>query len=89
VEIQNNKKIEYNESCKPLYKFVLYLVKSNKFGMYNEIVEVFSNEEGLNIWLQTPNESLNGRSPEDVLDEPYGLETVLTLISRIEWGIPD
>jgi len=89
MEIQNNKEIEYNENCRPLYKFVLYLVKSNKFKMYNEIVEVFGNEDGLNVWLQTPNESLNGKSPEDVLDEPFGLETVLMLILRIEWGIPD
>jgi hypothetical protein len=89
VEIHSNKKIEYNENYKPLYKFVLYLVKGNKFGMYNEIVEVFGNEDGLNVWLQTPNESLNGKSPEDVLDEPFGLETVLMLILRIEWGIPD
>jgi uncharacterized protein (DUF2384 family) len=90
MKILGNKKgIEYDESYKPLYKFVLYLARSDRFMMYDEALNVFGNEDNLNMWLQMPNESLNGRSPEDVLDEPYGLETVLMLILRIEWGIPD
>ena len=40
-------------------------------------------------WLNTPNDELNNDTPlETILKGPEGVQEVIDLLSRIEWGIP-
>jgi putative toxin-antitoxin system antitoxin component (TIGR02293 family) len=57
--------------------------------LITKLEEVFENENEAKHWLSTPNDSLNGKSPKEVLVEDNGLQKILTLLTRLEWGIPD
>ena len=40
-------------------------------------------------WLNTPSEELNDNTPFEIISrDSEGLQEVLDLLSRIEWGIP-
>lgn len=40
-------------------------------------------------WLNTPNDELNNNSPlEAILKGPEGVQEVIDLLCRIEWGVP-
>ncbi|NCO28293.1 MAG: hypothetical protein AUJ99_03870 [Caldisericum sp. CG2_30_36_11] len=58
--------------------------------LFNKLEEVFENEGKAKEWLATPSDSLNGKAPIDILkNEANNIETILTLLTRLEWGIPD
>ena len=40
-------------------------------------------------WLNTPNDELKNNSPlEAILKGPEGVQEVIDLLCRIEWGVP-
>lgn len=55
--------------------------------MLARLQEVFT-AEALPQWFHLPNESLGGRTPFDVACTIGGEEELLTLLGRLEWGIP-
>ena len=55
----------------------------------NKLKELFESEDKIKQWLATPNDSLNGKAPIYVLNEANSLEAILTLLTKLEWGIPD
>lgn len=41
-----------------------------------------------NVWLNTPNEALDNRTPLEIIEKDYdGVKKVLSLLGRLEWGI--
>jgi len=55
----------------------------------NEIEETFESREKGIKWLTTPNRSLGGKTPLEVLLEKNGIKKISTLLGRLRWGIPD
>jgi putative toxin-antitoxin system antitoxin component (TIGR02293 family) len=49
--------------------------------------EVFSNREKAITWLETPNPSLQGRSPIDATSTEEGFEQADDILTRIEHGV--
>lgn len=44
--------------------------------------------EALPSWFQTPNPTLRGRTPLEVLAARSGLDEIYHLLGRMAWGIP-
>jgi putative toxin-antitoxin system antitoxin component (TIGR02293 family) len=42
----------------------------------------------LAVWFRTPNPTLGGRSPVDVIATRGGLDEIFHLLGRLAWGIP-
>jgi putative toxin-antitoxin system antitoxin component (TIGR02293 family) len=49
--------------------------------------EVFANREKALAWLETPNPSLQGRSPIDAANTEEGFEEADEILTRIEHGV--
>ncbi|MDR0793236.1 MAG: DUF2384 domain-containing protein [Chitinophagaceae bacterium] len=57
------------------------------YELINYGIEVFNNEEDkFKKWLKKPNISLNGNSPESLLDTITGIEEIKYCLNRIEYG---
>ena len=50
-------------------------------------ISVFEDEEVFRKWLTTPNAALEGSTPRDMLSTHYGVQMVLDILGRIEWGV--
>jgi len=50
-------------------------------------IEVFGDMEKFKLWLDTPNFSLGGLQPMELLKDSYGKELVLSELTRINYGI--
>lgn len=63
-------------------EIVLMLTELIDFGL-----EVFNKEEDkFQRWLQKPNASLGGNTPESLFDSATGIEEVRKCLSRLEYG---
>lgn len=49
--------------------------------------EVFANREKALVWLETANQSLQGRSPIEAADTEEGFEQADEILTRIEHGV--
>ena len=49
--------------------------------------EVFANREKALVWLQTPNPSLNGRTPLEATATEEGFQEADEVLTRIEFGV--
>ena len=49
--------------------------------------EVFANREKALVWLQTPNPSLNGRTPLEAIATEEGFQGADEVLTRIEFGV--
>jgi len=49
--------------------------------------EVFANQEKALVWLQTPNPSLNGRTPLEATATEEGFQEADEVLTRIEFGV--
>lgn len=47
---------------------------------------VFEDPESARRWLKTPNAALAGETPISLLDTSKGIESVLDILVRIEYG---
>lgn len=62
-----------------------------------KLKEIFGEEEKIKTWLNTPLESLQGKTPLEVLNEKnkkgeiqiIKIIKILEILSKLEWGIPD
>jgi len=50
-------------------------------------LEVFRNEERVNLWLKSDNKSLHNKKPEELLNTITGLNKVNDILGRIEEGV--
>jgi len=55
--------------------------------LYQRGTEVFGTMENFNDWMKTPNYTLNGETPLDLLDTSIGFELILQTLGRIEYGV--
>jgi len=53
-----------------------------KFGF-----KVFEDENKFKIWMNSEIRALNFQQPIDLLDTPFGIEEVRTILGRIEYGV--
>ena len=49
--------------------------------------EVFANQQKALAWLQTPNPSLNGRTPLEATATEEGFQEADDVLTRIEYGV--
>lgn len=49
--------------------------------------EVFANREKALAWLETPNPSLQGRSPLEAASTQEGFELADEILTRLEYGV--
>jgi len=50
-------------------------------------LDVFGDAKDFNYWLKAPMSSLEGKTPLDYLDTPFGFQLVNQILGRIEHGI--
>ena len=62
----------------PLSRFIMLSVHAG---------EVFANQEKALAWLQTPNPSLNGRTPLEATATEEGFQEADEVLTRIEYGV--
>lgn len=55
--------------------------------LYQRGIEVFGTINNFNDWMKTPNYTLNGESPLNLLDTSIGFELILQTLGRIEYGV--
>ena len=55
--------------------------------LYERGIEVFGTMDNFNDWMKTPNYTLNGETPLNLLDTSIGFDLVLQTIGRIEYGV--
>lgn len=55
--------------------------------VYSFGYEVFEDEEKFNRWMFSPNRSIGGKMPYDLLDNQYGREEIKNMIGRIAYGV--
>jgi len=55
--------------------------------VYSKCVDVFGSEENSVTWLKSPISALGNARPLDYLDTNAGAEMIMTLLSRIEYGV--
>ncbi|RMB56441.1 DUF2384 domain-containing protein [Dokdonia sinensis] len=56
--------------------------------LYEQGWEVFGDRSAFRKWLERPRYALGDKTPLSLLDTNYGIQTVKTLLGRIEHGIP-
>ena len=56
-------------------------------NLINSIKEAVG-ESVLESWMQTPNPSLQGKTPWEVLNSPRGPELIEGLVAAINYGLP-
>ena len=49
--------------------------------------DVLGSEERARLWLLEPNKSLGGDTPLSILNTGFGLDEVLSILGRIEYGV--
>ena len=54
--------------------------------IYNRALEVFEDEDYASLWLKEQNMALGNNSPIDLLDTTSGMEMVLDVLGRLEYG---
>jgi putative toxin-antitoxin system antitoxin component (TIGR02293 family) len=52
-----------------------------------QATHVFGSREDAEAWLERPAMALNQRRPIDLMSTPAGLESVKTLLGRLEYGV--
>ncbi|MNK12364.1 hypothetical protein D3C87_304240 [compost metagenome] len=55
--------------------------------LYQRGTEVFGTLDNFNDWMKTPNYTLNGETPLNLLDTSIGFELILQTLGRIEYGV--
>ncbi|MEM6842296.1 MAG: antitoxin Xre/MbcA/ParS toxin-binding domain-containing protein [Bacteroidota bacterium] len=55
--------------------------------LYRRAVEVLGDETIANQWLRTPVTALGSEQPISLLDTPIGIQWVMTILGRIEYGV--
>ncbi len=70
--------IPANQALRPAARFISLSVRAG---------EVFANRDKALAWLETPNPSLQGRSPIDAAVTEEGFEQADEILMRIEHGI--
>ncbi|WP_449438904.1 type II RES/Xre toxin-antitoxin system antitoxin [Pedobacter steynii] len=55
--------------------------------LYQRGTEVFGTMDNFNDWMKTPNYTLNGEPPLNLLDTSIGFELILQTLGRIEYGV--
>lgn len=55
--------------------------------LYQRGTEVFGTMDNFNDWMKTPNYTLNGEAPLNLLDTSIGFELILQTLGRIEYGV--
>ena len=55
--------------------------------LYQRGAEVFGTVDNFNDWMKTPNYTLNGEAPLNLLDTSIGFELILQTLGRIEYGV--
>lgn len=55
--------------------------------LYERGTEVFGTIDNFNDWMKTPNYTLNGEPPLNLLDTSIGFELILQTLGRIEYGV--
>lgn len=55
--------------------------------LYQRGTEVFGTMDNFNDWMKTPNYTLNGETPLNLLDTSIGFELILQTLGRIEYGV--
>ena len=55
--------------------------------IWKRIVLVFGDEQKALDWLQTPLAELDGKSPDEVLENDPATDAVAVLLDRIEYGV--
>lgn len=60
----------------------LFMEEIKKLGL-----EVFGDNDKFNIWLETESQALNNKKPIDLINEPLGLEIIVSLLTRYKHGI--
>jgi putative toxin-antitoxin system antitoxin component (TIGR02293 family) len=49
--------------------------------------EVFQDEDLFKSWMETPNVALGNVKPIALLDTPFGIQAILDVLGRIEYGV--
>lgn len=55
--------------------------------LYERGTEVFGTMDNFNDWMKTPNYTLNGEAPLNLLDTSIGFDLILQTLGRIEYGV--
>ncbi len=55
--------------------------------LYHRGLDVIGDQLGFSDWLKSPMSSLEGRSPLDYLDTPFGFQLINQILGRIEHGV--
>lgn len=55
--------------------------------LYERGTEVFGTIDNFNDWMKTPNYTLNGEAPLNLLDTSIGFDLIIQTLGRIEYGI--
>ncbi|RYE57718.1 MAG: DUF2384 domain-containing protein [Sphingobacteriales bacterium] len=55
--------------------------------LYERGTEVFGTIDNFNNWMKTPNYSLNGEVPLNLLDTSIGFDLIIQTLGRIEYGV--
>lgn len=55
--------------------------------LYERGTEVFGTIDNFNDWMKTPNYTLNGETPLNLLDTSIGFDLIIQTLGRIEYGI--
>ena len=55
--------------------------------LYERGTEVFGTIDNFNDWMKTPNYTLNGEVPLNLLDTSIGFDLITQTLGRIEYGI--
>ena len=55
--------------------------------VYAKAYQIFSDEDAIKQWFQTPNYALGNQKPLDLLDTSFGVKMVSDVLGRIEHGI--
>lgn len=66
----------------------LALDRLERLGEVLRLAEQIFPKRAIASWLRTPNPTLRGRTPADVLVSRGGLDEIYHLLGRMAWGIP-
>lgn len=54
---------------------------------YQKAIEIFGSEEKSEKWLNTSNTALGGITPVQAMSSTSGVESVMDILGRIEYGV--
>lgn len=55
--------------------------------VYQKAIEIFGSEEKSEKWLNTSNTALGGITPVQAMSSVSGVESVMDILGRIEYGV--